>query len=121
VKLPGAVGQDEIRRYYEDADVFVLPSFAEGVPAVLMEAMAMGLPVVTTRVAGIPELVEDGQSGFVVPPGRVDALVEAVRRLASDPELRREMGERGREKVISEYSIDPSAAQLRDMFASVLG
>jgi glycosyltransferase involved in cell wall biosynthesis len=120
VNLPGSVGQDEIRGYYEHADIFVLPSFAEGVPTVLMEAMAMGLPVVTTRIAGIPELVEDGQSGFVVPPGRVDALVDAVRRLASDPDLRRKMGERGRAKVIAEYSIEPSAARMRDMFASVI-
>jgi glycosyltransferase involved in cell wall biosynthesis len=120
IKLPGAVGQDEIRGYYERADVFVLPSFAEGVPGVLMEAMAMGLPVVTTRIAGIPELVEDGYSGFVVAPGRVDVLVDAVRRLASDPDLRREMGERGRAKVIAEYSIEPSAAHMYEMFVSVL-
>jgi glycosyltransferase involved in cell wall biosynthesis len=120
VKLPGAVGQDQIRHYYEQADIFVLPSFAEGVPTVLMEAMAMGLPVVTTRIAGIPELVEDGRSGFVVAPGRVDALVDAVARLAADPELRRQMGEHGRAKVIADFSIEPSAAQMHEMFTSVL-
>ena len=80
----------------------------------------MGLPVVTTRIAGIPELVEDGYSGFVVAPGRVDVLVDAVRRLASDPDLRREMGELGRAKVIAEYSIEPSAAHMYEMFVSVL-
>jgi glycosyltransferase involved in cell wall biosynthesis len=117
VRLPGSVGQDEIRGYYEQADIFVLPSFAEGVPVVLMEAMAMGLPVVSTRIAGIPELVEDGVNGFVVAPGRVDVLVDAMKQLAADPELRRRMGERGRAKVIAEYSTDPSAAQMRDMFA----
>jgi glycosyltransferase involved in cell wall biosynthesis len=120
IRLPGVVGQEEIRDYYRQADIFVLPSFAEGIPGVLMEAMAMGLPVVTTRIAGIPELVEDGYSGFVVPPGRVDALVDAVQRLAADPELRREMGERGRAKVIAEYSIEPSAAGMHEMFAAVI-
>jgi glycosyltransferase involved in cell wall biosynthesis len=121
IRLPGVVGQEEIRDYYRQADIFVLPSFAEGVPGVLMEAMAMGLPVVTTRIAGIQELVEDGYSGFVVPPGRVDVLVDAVQRLASNPELRREMGERGRAKVIAEYSIEPSAAGMHEMFAAVIG
>jgi glycosyltransferase involved in cell wall biosynthesis len=120
VKLPGAVGQDEIRMYYAQADIFVLPSFAEGVPGVLMEAMAMGLPVVTTRIAGIPELVEDGYNGLVVAPGRVDVLVDAVQRLAADADLRRQMGDRGRAKVVAEYSIEPSAAHMREMFAWVV-
>jgi glycosyltransferase involved in cell wall biosynthesis len=119
VRLPGAVGQDDIRRYYEEADVFVLPSFAEGLPVVLMEAMAVGLPVVTSRIAAIPELVDDGVNGFVLPPGRVDALVEALRCLASDSALRRRMGEQGRQKVIAEYHIEASVLTLRDMFAEV--
>jgi glycosyltransferase involved in cell wall biosynthesis len=120
VKLPGAVGQDEIRRYYEQADIFVLPSFAEGVPGVLMEAMAMGLPVVSTHIAGIPELVQDGYNGIVVAPGRVDVLIDAVRRLAADSELRRQMGERARAKVVAEYSIEPSAAHMHEMFSAVV-
>src|SRR5207344_2299739 len=70
----GAVGQDDIRRLYGRADIFCLPSFAEGIPVVAMEAMAMELPVVTTRIMGIPELVTDGTDGLLVPPGRVAAL-----------------------------------------------
>ncbi len=120
VTLPGAVGQDEIRALYEAADVFVLPSFAEGVPVVLMEAMALELPVVTTRVAGIPELVEHGVSGYVAPPGRVEPLVDALRELAGNPDLRRSMGEAGRQKVRAEFSIDDSGSALRDMFVRVI-
>jgi colanic acid/amylovoran biosynthesis glycosyltransferase len=74
VEFTGAVGQDRIRELYAAADVFCLPSFAEGVPVVLMEAMASGLPVVTTRVMGIPELVDE----VLVPPGRSDALADAL-------------------------------------------
>ena len=116
VVAPGAIGQDEIRGYYEEADVFVLPSFAEGVPVVLMEAMALELPVVATRIAGIPELVEDGISGFVVAPGRADLLAGAIRRLAGDPHLRREMGRRGRERVLAEFEVNAIAPRLAAMF-----
>ncbi len=116
VEVPGAVGQDEIRGYYEAADAFVLPSFAEGVPVVLMEAMALELPVVSTQVAGVSELVDDGVNGFVVPPGRADLLADAIRRLATDPELAREMGRRGREKVAAEFDIRQAAARLAPLF-----
>jgi len=71
----GAISQDEIVRYYQDADVFSMPSFAEGVPVVLMEAMAVGVPVVAAAVGGVPELVRDGETGCSSPragrpPGR---------------------------------------------------
>jgi glycosyltransferase involved in cell wall biosynthesis len=115
-KFHGAVGQDEIRDVYARATLFCLPSFAEGVPVVLMEAMAMGLPVVSCAVMGIPELVEDDRSGLLVPPGREDLLADALERLARDEELRRRLGEGGREKVLREFSLDDSAAQLADLF-----
>ena len=78
VTFTGGLDHDRVRQEYARADVFCLPSFAEGVPVVLMEAMASGLPVVSTRIAGIPELVEDGEHGFVVRPGRADDLEQAL-------------------------------------------
>jgi diketogulonate reductase-like aldo/keto reductase len=117
----GSVGQDEIRDHYRRADAFCLASFAEGVPVVLMEAMAMELPVVTTRIAGIPELVTDGTSGLVVPPGRADLLAEALRALAGDPQLRRRLGAAGREAVAERYDLHRSAAELNRLFGSRLG
>jgi colanic acid/amylovoran biosynthesis glycosyltransferase len=118
VRFAGAVGQDEIRAYYEDADLFCLPSFAEGLPVVLMEAMASGLPVVTTSIAGVPELVEDGVSGLLVRPARPDALREALARVVDDPALRRSFGEAGRRAVEAEFRSDAAArallAQLTD-------
>jgi glycosyltransferase involved in cell wall biosynthesis len=116
VHLTGAVGQDQIRDHYARADVFALPSFAEGVPVVLMEAMATGLPVVTTRIAGIAELVEDGVSGHVLPPGRVDLLADALAHLAADPERRCRMGAAGRAAVEAGFDIDRIADQLVSCF-----
>jgi glycosyltransferase involved in cell wall biosynthesis len=116
VSFLGAVSQERIRDLYAEADVFCLPSFAEGVPVVLMEAMAMGLPVVTTRIAGIPELVEDGSGGVVVAPGRVDELAGRIAALLDDPEKRSALGAAGREKVLAEFDAEASAAQLHDLF-----
>jgi colanic acid/amylovoran biosynthesis glycosyltransferase len=115
VSFLGAVGQDRIRNLYAEASIFCLPSFAEGVPVVLMEAMAMGLPVVTTRIAGIPELVEDG-AGVVVAPGRVDELAERITALLDDPEYRQRLGTRGREKVLADFDAQSSAEQMHDLF-----
>jgi colanic acid/amylovoran biosynthesis glycosyltransferase len=121
VSFAGAVGQDEIHALYADASIFCLPSFAEGVPCVLMEAMAMKLPVVTTRIAGVPELVDDGRSGVLVAPGRADQLADALERLLIDPALRARMGSLAREKVVREFNADTSSEQLRRVFATYLG
>jgi colanic acid/amylovoran biosynthesis glycosyltransferase len=113
VRFLGAVGQDYLRELYAGADVFCLPSFAEGIPVVVMEAMAMELPVVTTHIMGIPELVEDGVHGVLVPPGRVDRLTDGLERLVRSPEERRRMGRAGRRKVEQGYDVAQSAARLR--------
>jgi glycosyltransferase involved in cell wall biosynthesis len=95
-----------------EADLLVLPSFAEGVPVTLMEAMASGLPVLATRVGGISELVEDGVSGYLVPPGNVDALTARLRDLLSDSDLRTRMGQEGRVKVTAEFNQKTEASRL---------
>lgn len=118
VHFAGRIGQDEIGAYYRDADVFCLPSFAEGVPVVLMEAMASALPVVSTRVNGIPELVEDGVSGLLVAPGRSDLLATALRRVAEDPARRAELGEAGRARVAERFEVEACAAELAGLFAA---
>ncbi len=117
VEFTGAVGQDEIAHHYSMADLYVHASFAEGIPVVLMEAMAHRLPVVAAGVMGIRELVRDGDNGLVVRPGRADELVHAIGRLAGDPEERRRMGESGRRTVEAEFDVLASAARLRDLFA----
>jgi colanic acid/amylovoran biosynthesis glycosyltransferase len=121
VRFLGAVGQDDIRTHYARADVFCLPSFAEGVPVVAMEAMAMELPVVTTRIMGIPELVDDGAHGLLVPPGRADVLVDALDRLVRSPHERRRMGRAAREKVCADYDVARSARLMRAVLEAEIG
>jgi glycosyltransferase involved in cell wall biosynthesis len=118
VTFTGAVGQDGIGSWYRWADVFCLPSFAEGVPVVLMEAMATGLPVVTTTIAGIPELVEHGRSGLLVPPGRADLLASALMTLVTDPALRSEMGAHGRQAVIAGFTQRECAVRLLEVLSA---
>jgi glycosyltransferase involved in cell wall biosynthesis len=120
VSFRGAVSQAELRGLYEQASIFCLPSFAEGVPVVLMEAMAMRLAVISTRIAGTPELIEDGRDGLLVPPGRSDQLAEALERIITDSSLRADLGKAGREKVLREFSLERSAAQLHALFAEQL-
>lgn len=119
VVFAGAVGQDEILDFYADADVFCMASFAEGVPVVLMEAMAMQIPVVATRIAGVAELVEHRTSGLLVSPGRPDQLAAAIGELERDPSKRRAMGAAGRAKVVAEFDVEGSAALLRDLFGGI--
>ncbi len=117
VRFLGAVNQDIMPEVLRDAQVFCLPSFAEGVPVVLMEAMATGLPVVTTVIAGIPELVTDQVNGLLVAPGRADLLADAVAQL-TDGELRARMGQEGRRTVALAFDSQRCAGDLASLFAA---
>ena len=112
VSFLGYQTQKQVRELMGQADAFVLASFAEGVPVVLMEAMAAGVPVVATRIAGIPELVEDGVSGFLVPPGDAKTLADKVDLLLRDSTLRASFGAKGREKVEREFDLAAEADKL---------
>lgn len=112
VQFLGYQSQDEVAQTLAEADALILPSFAEGVPVVLMEALASDLPVIATRVAGVQELVEDGVSGFVVAPGDQTALTEAINRLATLPDHGRAMAAHGRAHVQAEFDINIEAARL---------
>ena len=112
ITFEGAVGRERILEYYRRADAFCLPSFAEGVPIVLMEAMATELPVVATDVMGVRELVDDGVNGILVRPSRPDLLADAIDRLASNADLRGRLGAAGRETVQREFDIGRSAEQI---------
>lgn len=116
VNFSGYRSQSEVAEALKDTDALVLPSFAEGVPVVLMEAMAAGRPVITSSVAGVPELVEDGKSGCLVPPGDALKLAEAIRAVLSDPERRSAMGRAGRAKVVEEFDIGKEAVWLGRLF-----
>ncbi len=117
VTFTGYLSQAEVARAMQSTDAFVLPSFAEGVPVVLMEAQASGKPVIATQVAGVGELVEDGVNGFIVPPGDMQRLSEAIRRLAGDPALCARMGAAGPDRVAADFDITTEAARLARLFA----
>jgi glycosyltransferase involved in cell wall biosynthesis len=117
VRITGWIGGDQVRSEILAARALVLPSFAEGLPVVLMEAMALRRPVISTYVAGIPELVIDGENGWLVPAGDVDALQQAMRRcLAATPRELDDMGNRARARALSRHSIDTEAAKLAACF-----
>jgi glycosyltransferase involved in cell wall biosynthesis len=111
------VNQDRIRDFYANADVFCLPSFAEGLPVVLMEAMSMQIPCVTTTIAGIPELIRDGIDGLLVAPGDVDALAAALARLMDDADLRNRLALSGRARVLEGYNLARNVETLAAVFA----
>ena len=120
VRFMGALPHDRARALYGEADVFCLSSFAEGVPVVLMEAMAMEIPVVASNVMGVPELVDDEVNGLLVPPARADLLAEALVRLLRDPALRARLGTAGRERVGADYDGAAAAAAVQRILAPLV-
>jgi glycosyltransferase involved in cell wall biosynthesis len=117
VDFTGYLNQQEVAEQLKNADLFVLPSYAEGLPVVLMEAMAGGVPVIATRIAGIPELVQDGVTGRLVTAGDVEQLVEAICAHLADPSSAAEMVMKGRTMVLNDHDVRVEAAKLRDLFA----
>jgi len=101
-------------------DVFVLPSYWEGMPGVVLEAMAMARPVVTTRVRGCREVTVDGETGILVPPRDVEALADAIIRLLSDKELAHRMGRAGRKRVEERFDRDKIVRKQLDAFAELV-
>ncbi|MEI7787370.1 MAG: glycosyltransferase family 4 protein [Chlorobiaceae bacterium] len=116
VTFTGALGQDKVHSYYDNADLFVLASFAEGVPVVLMEAMAKEIPVISTRITGIPELIEHEHDGLLATPGDREDLALQIRKLLDNPDLRRELGQAGRKKVSSLYNQHINNQQMVNLF-----
>ena len=102
--------------HYRRADLFVLPSFAEGVPVVLMEAMAQEIPVISTRITGIPELIEHEKTGLLVTPGNVGELAEAIIRVLEDSSLGEKLGTEGRKAVLSEFNQSENYQYLHCLF-----
>jgi glycosyltransferase involved in cell wall biosynthesis len=112
--------QDDVAPYFAAFDAFVLPSANEGTPVTTIEALAAGKPVVATRVGGVPDVVRDGEDGFLVAPGDVDELAERLVALAADPELRTRMGAAGRERVLPRYSVARLVDDVDRLYRSLL-
>ena len=122
LRITGWIGNEEVRNELRAGRAMVLPSFAEGLPVVIMEALALGRPVISTYVAGIPELVAPGASGWLVPAGDVDSLARAMGEVLATPVARlSEMGEVGHASVAARHDAKREAAKMRDLFARGLG
>jgi colanic acid/amylovoran biosynthesis glycosyltransferase len=120
VTFCGSANQDLLVSFWKQADIFVLPSFAEGVPVSLMEAMSMEIPCISTTVGGVPELIQTGSEGILVPPSDSIALTEAIQRLANDPRLREDLGRAARRKILRLYDLRRNTMQLADLFSQKL-
>lgn len=126
VKLLGWQSQDEIRRLMQESDIIIAPSVAstegdqEGIPVTLMEALATGLPVIATKHSGIPELVQEGKSGFLVPERDVDALIEKLEYLIEHSEIWQEMGSAGRRYVEENYDIRKLNDRLVEIYQKLI-
>lgn len=116
VQFAGFMTQGQVADLLANSDMLVLPSFAEGLPVVYMEALASRIPVVASRVAGVQELVEDGVTGYAIPPGDVATLADPMIRLMDDPATARAMGEAGRKAVEAGFDIRHEGARLADLF-----
>ncbi len=115
ITFAGARSHAETAALLRTADIFVLPSFAEGIPVALMEAMALQIPCVSTTVAGISELIRHGQDGLLVAPSNVDALTQAITLLASDEHLRHRLGASARARVMDCYNLPKNHAMLANV------
>lgn len=112
VRFLGFVTEDEVVDELRTADLFVLPSFVEGLPVSAMEAMAIGVPVIATNIAGTSELIEDGRTGLLIRPSDAEALADAIVRMIKDHAFRLRAAELGRKKVVDEFDVDKESAKL---------
>ncbi len=125
VELPGRLQPEELLPLFRSADLLAMPACIrncdqDGIPTVLIEALAMEIPVVATRVSGIPELVRDGDTGLLVDPDDPAALAAALARLLADHGLSRRLAIAGRELVVAEFDSQRSAARLLKLFGQAI-
>lgn len=120
ISCVGSIPYHQMPALYQAMDILLFPTVREGFGLAAAEAMACGLPVVTTNCSSLPELIDDGKGGFLCPIGDVDAFAERINFLAENPELRREMGEYNRAKVEKMFTLDRMIVQYKELFDEVL-
>jgi glycosyltransferase involved in cell wall biosynthesis len=116
----GKMSQSDVARIMRDASMFVLPSLKEGFPKTLLEAMACGKPVIVSDIPGVREVVENGSSGILVPPGDSEALAQAIVKLLNEKDLRLKLGERVRRLVLEKYNWPKVAEQIESVFVEAI-
>jgi glycosyltransferase involved in cell wall biosynthesis len=116
ISFLGAVEHRQVPEILKNVDIFVMPSIQEEFGVAAVEAQAMEIPVVATRVGGVPEVVSDGETGILVEPGNSGQLAQAILTLIENPALRRQMGERGRRHVLDNYRWEDNAALMERLY-----
>lgn len=119
VQCPGWLGEEAKRRALAEADVFVLPSYTEGLPMALLEAMSWGVPVIASPVGGIPQVIREGVNGLLVPAGEVAGLASALTRLLAEPAYAERLGTAGRATIESQFALDAALARLGKLYAQL--
>ena len=119
VRLIGAIEPDAISDYLLKASVFVLPSLSEGIPIAIMEAMAMELPVIATNITGLPEIIDDGVNGYLVPPQDPKALADKIMDLYKNPEKRTVFGKAARRKIEAKFNLKKNVARFEELLSQV--
>jgi glycogen synthase len=120
VELLGYVAYEDVPAVYRRGDIFVSPTYAEGFSNTVLEAMACGLPVVSTRAVGVVDCIRDGENGLLVEPGDIPALADALRRLLDDPPLRRRLAGAALREIRARYSWPAVAARITEVYERVL-
>ena len=118
-EFAGSIGQHEILPYYYRADAFALAGFREGIPVVLMEAMACEIPCVAPRITAIPKLIEEDLTGLTATAGRADQVADQLLRYALDPDFAIGVGKAGREKILTEFTTEGTISGMVRFFASL--
>ena len=120
VKLLKEVEHDEVPAFYNSADIFILPSYTEGFPMCILEAMASGLPIVSTNVGAIPEIIEEGKNGFLFEPGDINTFINKIEILINNKKLREEIRHNNIEKVKNEFSVDRQVNKFKNLYINLL-
>lgn len=121
VSFLGWVKGEEKDRLLKESSIFLFPSYNEGMPVALLEAMAYGLAIVTTNVGGIPQLIDHGMNGYICEPGDIQDMAEKVSELLQDDKKRAEFGSAARDKAVSHYSLEIHLQKLCDLYRKTLG
>jgi len=117
----GALEQAEVAKWCQKASILILPSFFEGFPVVILEALSCETPVIATPVGGIPEVIRNHQNGFLVPPNNSPKLAQAIEYLLDNKDVRIRMGKDGRKNIVENFSIEVITQKLRRVYEHILG
>ena len=119
--FPGWVKKEEKDSLLKNADIFFLPSYTEAMPMSILEAMGYGLPIVTTNVGGIPQLVDEGKNGYMTEPGNIESFAESIVKLLGNDELIYDMGRKSIEKANEKYSLEKHLEKVGRLYKNICG